>query len=71
MQRCGIKVLCAQEIRRPKSDTFASETGCAVALSGGAGGAEGEERAGVRCIIDPTFKQSTVGFVSSLLKCPR
>ena len=65
MRRRGIKALCVRGPWRPKADAFESETGYLVGLSGGAGEAEGGDRAVVGFVIDPGFRQPVVGFCQS------
>ena len=66
MRANRIDVLCMQETRKLNSDTYVSDTGYQVILSGGASG--NREWAGVRFIISPIFRNAVVGITP---KSPR
>lgn len=57
MEANGIHIACVQETRQPKSDSYCTETGFQVLLSGGTGA---KEWAGVGFIVSPEFKKNVV-----------
>ena len=64
MEREGIGVLCIQETWQTLSDTFVTDTGYLVVLSGGAEDRpdDPEDRAGVGFIVAPSVRRSVVAF---------
>ena len=60
MRANRLSIVCLQETRRPNSDTFTTEDGYLVVLSGSA--CQTSEWAGVGFIVSPEFKNSIIGF---------
>ena len=60
MDQYNIHIICMQEVRRPLSDYFFTDTGFLVITSGGNG--ETTEYAGVGFLIHPTLRRSICKF---------
>ena len=60
MKTNSIDIVCMQETRRKKTDTFHTDCGFWVLLSGH--GEEEREWAGVGCIVAEIFQNMVIGF---------
>ena len=61
MKQNSLDVVCMQEVRKAKSDTFELDSGHLVFWSGGGGDAR--EWAGVGFMVSPRFKSQIIGYI--------